>query len=136
MRIDDTGWLDAAREDHTQELGHNEQRGGDVSMSLLTVKQVAVRLGVAPATVYSLCSSKQLAHQRIGVRRGAIRVREEDLQMYMQQVTVPGVPAEPSPVEPARRDPIPPGAPAGPPRFQHVQWQRLPGSPPGAAERS
>jgi excisionase family DNA binding protein len=67
-------------------------------MATLTVKQVAERLGVAPATVYSLCGGRKLKHQRIGLGRGVIRIREEDLAGYMAGVTVEaGEDGEPTP---------------------------------------
>jgi len=57
-------------------------------MAIFTVKQAAEWLGVAPATIYSLCSSRVLQHQRIGVGRGCIRIREEDLRAYLDRATV------------------------------------------------
>lgn len=57
-------------------------------MAILTAKQAADRLGVATATIYSLCGSRRLKHQRIGVGRGVIRIREEDLQAYSDGATV------------------------------------------------
>jgi excisionase family DNA binding protein len=63
-------------------------------MALLTVKQAAERLQVSQATVYQLCEKRKLAHARIGVGRGAIRVDEDALAAFLQASTVaPGRPA-------------------------------------------
>ncbi len=53
-------------------------------MKPLTVKQVAERLGVSPSQVYALCASGKLLHHRFGVGRGAIRVTEEQLALYLE----------------------------------------------------
>jgi excisionase family DNA binding protein len=57
-------------------------------MDLLTVKQVAERLQVSEATVYQLCAKQKLAHARIGVGRGAIRIDEDALAAFIQASTV------------------------------------------------
>ncbi len=57
-------------------------------MAIFTVKQAAEQLGVTPATVYSLCGNRKLKHQRIGVGRGVIRIREEDLRAFSDGATV------------------------------------------------
>ena len=65
---------------------------------MLTVKQAAQRLGVSPTTVYGLCQRRLLPHIRIGLGRGAVRIREEDLEEYVRGATVrPQAPALPSP---------------------------------------
>lgn len=46
---------------------------------LLKVKEAAAALGVSPATIYDLCDSGRLRHQRIG---RAIRIKESDLTDY------------------------------------------------------
>jgi excisionase family DNA binding protein len=62
-------------------------------MSVLTVRQVAERLQVSQAAVYDLCRERRLAHFRVGLRRGAIRVNEEDLAAFISAATVrPGAP--------------------------------------------
>jgi excisionase family DNA binding protein len=45
--------------------------------SLLTVKEVAARLRTSAATVYGLCASGRLAHERISTH--GIRIRASDL---------------------------------------------------------
>src|SRR3954470_2554077 len=49
--------------------------------SLLTVKQVAARLGVSAATVYGLCERRELHHVRVG---NAIRVSPEALEAFLR----------------------------------------------------
>ena len=49
--------------------------------SLLTVRQVAERLGVCTATVYRLCDLGQLRHVRV---LHAIRIATEDLAAFIQ----------------------------------------------------
>jgi excisionase family DNA binding protein len=52
--------------------------------SLLTVKQVAARLGVAAATVYGLCERRELHHVRVA---NAIRVSPDDLRAFLHAAT-------------------------------------------------
>ena len=49
---------------------------------LFTVRQVADRLGVSAATVYSLCNRDELPHLRVS---NAIRVRPEDLETFIRR---------------------------------------------------
>jgi excisionase family DNA binding protein len=73
-------------------------------MAWSTVKQVAERLGLAASTVYQLCSEHRLAHARIGIGRGAIRISEESLQAFLDGATVPSdVSSEPPPATPPER---------------------------------
>jgi excisionase family DNA binding protein len=53
---------------------------------LLTVAEVADRLGVSPRTLYRLCDEGKLPHQHIGSGRGTIRIRPEDLAAFAQKV--------------------------------------------------
>jgi excisionase family DNA binding protein len=55
---------------------------------LYTVAETAEKLKVSAATVYALCSSKKLAHNRIGVGRGAIRISDESIESYLQSNAV------------------------------------------------
>ena len=50
---------------------------------MLTVKDVAERLNIAPSTVYSLLSQNKLRCYRIGLGRGTIRVSEDDLSVFL-----------------------------------------------------
>jgi excisionase family DNA binding protein len=55
---------------------------------LYTVAETAERLKVSVATVYALCGSKQLAHTRVGVGRGTIRISDQAIEDYLQARTV------------------------------------------------
>lgn len=50
---------------------------------LLTVRDVAKYLNVSPSCVYQLIETGKLPHHRIGTGRGAIRVRQDDLDTYL-----------------------------------------------------
>lgn len=69
------------------------------SLRLLTVKELAERLRISLATGYALIKQGKIASLRIGSNRGAIRVRETDLQQYLadssQQVATPKEQAKP-----------------------------------------
>ena len=47
---------------------------------MLTVREVAVQLGVCPATVYGLCARGELPHVRVS---NAIRIRPTDLEALL-----------------------------------------------------
>lgn len=75
---------------------------------MLTVKGVAQRLGVSAALVYEWIAGGQLAHFRLGkrARRGAIRVAESDLEVFIATLRRGGTPKPercPSPASAARR---------------------------------
>lgn len=50
---------------------------------LLTVKDVAERLNVSVSTVYEILQSGLLPCVKVGLRGGAIRVSEDDLNAYI-----------------------------------------------------
>ena len=52
-------------------------------MTLLKVKEVVERLKVSQACVYQLIAERKIAHVRIGCGRGAIRITDTDLQMFL-----------------------------------------------------
>ena len=56
-----------------------EDRAGRAGR-LLSVRQVADRLGVSAATVYGLCDRRELVHLRVS---NAIRIRQEDLEVFI-----------------------------------------------------
>jgi excisionase family DNA binding protein len=58
---------------------------------MLTVKQVAQRLGISRQMVYALCESGELSHHRIGKGRGCIRITEQDLADYVSQKRVAAI---------------------------------------------
>lgn len=49
----------------------------------LTVNDVAARLQISTSSVYLLIEHGQLPHHRVGARRRAIRVSEDDLAAYL-----------------------------------------------------
>ena len=68
----------------------------------LTADQVAELLAVHPRTVYELCAAGLLAHYRVGVGGGAIRITREAVDAYLAASLVPaGEP--PAPRERAAR---------------------------------
>ena len=52
-------------------------------MSLLTVQEVAARLRCSLSSVYEMCAAGKLRCLRVGPRRGSIRIRPEDLDVYL-----------------------------------------------------
>ena len=52
----------------------------------LTVADAAGRLRCSEMTIYRLCREGKLAHRRIGVGRGVIRVRAADLDSFAPTV--------------------------------------------------
>lgn len=56
---------------------------------VLTVKQVAERLNVEPSCVYAVLAARRLRFVRLGSGRGIIRVREEALEQFIRENTVP-----------------------------------------------
>ena len=58
------------------------------SAKLLSVNEVAERLGVSSAIVYGLCAQRRLRHERHGLGRGTIRIPEDALENYRMSVTV------------------------------------------------
>jgi excisionase family DNA binding protein len=68
---------------------------------LLTVRDVAARLGVSTATVYALCERGELRHVRV---LNAIRITESDLVDFVEgSKTRAHVPAKPGAIRPATR---------------------------------
>ena len=59
--------------------------------SLLRAQEVAKLLGLRPSTVYALVQRGELPHVRIGggKRRHVIRFRQSDLEVWIQERTVP-----------------------------------------------
>ena len=59
-----------------------------LAQQLLTVREVADVLKVSTSLVYLLIESRKLACHRIGNGRGAIRVRRDDLDRFLEQCRV------------------------------------------------
>jgi excisionase family DNA binding protein len=49
----------------------------------MTVKMAAERLEVSPSTIYGLVAAGKLKCCRVGLRRGVIRISEEQLAAFM-----------------------------------------------------
>lgn len=58
------------------------------SVEMLRVKQVAALLGVSAPCVYAIVREGKLACHRIGVGRGAVRIRRSDLDAYLESCRV------------------------------------------------
>ena len=56
-----------------------------MSLTYLTAKQVAEQLNISDRTVRLLCQRRLLPHARIGVGRGTIRIKQADLESYLNQ---------------------------------------------------
>lgn len=65
---------------------------------MMTVQQVAERLNLSRAQVYALCACGRLAHHRLGVGQGAIRISEEQLERFLKETEC----APPPPARPGR----------------------------------
>jgi excisionase family DNA binding protein len=59
-----------------------------VPAALLTVKEVAARLGVSTKLVYALCAGGKIVHERHGLGRGTIRISEEAVEAYRRAARV------------------------------------------------
>lgn len=55
---------------------------------VLKIHEVAERLRISQACAYALVEAKELAHYRIGVGRGTIRVSEQQLSEYLERKKV------------------------------------------------
>jgi excisionase family DNA binding protein len=53
-------------------------------MNMLTVNEVAERLGCSKSLVYALCEKGILAHVRLGLGRGVIRISEGQLDEFLK----------------------------------------------------
>jgi excisionase family DNA binding protein len=65
------------------------QQSSPVSdMDLLTINDVAAILKVSKSLVYGMIASGKIACHRIGNGRGAVRVRRDDLEHFINQCRV------------------------------------------------
>jgi excisionase family DNA binding protein len=71
--------------------------------AFLTVAQAAPLLGVTPDTLYALCRLGQIAHRRLGPKRGMIRLTAEDVAAYREGARRGGRAARRGPVRRAAR---------------------------------
>jgi excisionase family DNA binding protein len=68
-------------------FGQTREEKGMV-MQTRTVREVAEILRVSSATIYALCGNGKLPHIRVGSGRGAIRIRQEDLDAFIEGAVV------------------------------------------------
>jgi excisionase family DNA binding protein len=61
----------------------------------MTATEAAKLLEVSVATVYELCAAGRLAHHRIGLGRGVIRIDRPDLDAYLASSRVEARPNPP-----------------------------------------
>ena len=54
-------------------------------MNLLTVPEVALKLRVTRRTIYNLVNAGRLPAYRLGAKDDAIRIREDDLEVYLEE---------------------------------------------------
>jgi len=55
---------------------------------LLTVKEAATEMRLSAGTVYKLCESKKLRHQRCGENQGKILIPLDAIEEYLGKTTV------------------------------------------------
>ena len=65
-------------------------KGNGATERLLTVLQVAERLQLSVALIYSMANAGTLPALRVGNGRGSIRFREQDVQEYLDDCAVVG----------------------------------------------
>jgi excisionase family DNA binding protein len=63
-------------------------------MKLLRVHETAERLEMSQSEIYRLCAERRLPHVRIGCGRGAIRIRESDLEEFIRSCRVERFPLD------------------------------------------
>ena len=54
-------------------------------ISLLTVEEVAARLGVSVALVYRIVAQREVEHVRVGIGRGKIVFQESEIERYLSE---------------------------------------------------
>jgi excisionase family DNA binding protein len=52
---------------------------------MLTIKRAAEILNVSPGLIYALCARGRIQHERYGLGRGTIRIREEAIMEFQAQ---------------------------------------------------
>ena len=56
-----------------------------MTTKLMTIKELAERLGISRSSAYQIVEKKLLPVIRVGTGRGVIRITEEDFQAYLNQ---------------------------------------------------
>ena len=73
------------------------------SLPLLTVREAAERLRLSLAAVYQMIRSGRLLAIRLGPRRGAIRIRTEDIEQCLEAGEQQPAVTKPAHVVPRRK---------------------------------
>lgn len=79
----------AASSNWTSECGEGVSQDAGAT-TLLTVREVSNLLRVSATCVYALVSAGRLACYRVGTGRGAIRIRRDDVEVYLSTCRVDG----------------------------------------------
>jgi excisionase family DNA binding protein len=85
----------------TQSNPERTKHASDPQPVLLTVRDVAHRLRLSIASVYVMIRQGTLIAHRLGGRNGAIRIRPEDLEVFLQSTEI--VAASPKMKQPLSR---------------------------------
>lgn len=59
-----------------------------MSDRLLTAKEAAERIGLTSDMIYTLCRAGKIAHYRLGIRGGSVKIRPSDLDVYLESCRV------------------------------------------------
>jgi excisionase family DNA binding protein len=59
----------------------------------MTVREAAARLEVSESLIYKLCAAGRLAHHRIGLGRGTIRIEPESVEALKRECRAACIPA-------------------------------------------
>lgn len=87
---------------------------------MLSVKQAAEILGIAPKSVYVLIKRKKIAYHQYGGRNGTIRFSEDDLRDFLEASRVePEKPVREQKPEP-EVTPAPKLKPPKVPKYEHL----------------
>lgn len=62
---------------------------------MLRAKEVAEKLGISLSLVYQLVEEHKLGCYRVGPRRGAIRFKDEDIEVYLDSCRVDAIEVRP-----------------------------------------
>ncbi len=72
----------------TQSNPERTKHASDPQPALLTVREVAHRLQLSIASVYVMIRQGALIAHRLGGRNGAIRIRPEDLEVFLHSTEI------------------------------------------------
>lgn len=78
----------------------NRNAGSITPAALLTVSEVAESLNLSNASVFTMIRQGALLANRLGRRKGAIRIRPDDLNACLESAEQPPVARKPKPRAP------------------------------------